>query len=444
MPKRKKKPAAPKRRGNHRGSLELRGGVWIARWMTAGKRFAKSTGCTDRKDAENWLAMRLSSVRSIDEQRNTENRIATVRMIAAGAIDEAVKDERAAVDALPAHGFKEAFTAFVNAPNKEDLAPGTVALYRTAFNDLASWVERNHPELSELRHVTIEIASAYLNDLRGRVATGTYGFRLAAIARIWNVLGELDSRLTPSPWAKMKKPKAEESPRRALTVEEIEKVVNAADGQFRRLLIIALHTGLRESDCCDLKWDAVSFDEGLIVTVAKKTGREVVVPLLPGLRAELERIPKKERVGYVVPEFAGRAQEVSAMFAQHVEGCKIKRKRADGKTEITFHSLRHTFITMAANSGIPIQVVQDAVGHLSEDMTARYRHSSKLAIKTFFAEKMPTVVPSLTDGRAGAATVEADYEVKDGGRVSRAVAAWEEMNATERTEFLERIGARLD
>jgi len=41
-----------------------------------------------------------------------------------------------------------------------------------------------------------------------------------------------------------------------------------------------------------------------------------------------------------------------------------------------FHDLRHTFITQAAEAGVPLAVIQSMVGHLSAAMTAYYTHIS--------------------------------------------------------------------
>ncbi len=49
-------------------------------------------------------------------------------------------------------------------------------------------------------------------------------------------------------------------------------------------------------------------------------------------------------------------------------------KKAAGLPGFRFHDLRHTHITHAIESGVPIEVVMAQVGHLSEDMTRYYTH----------------------------------------------------------------------
>jgi integrase len=51
-------------------------------------------------------------------------------------------------------------------------------------------------------------------------------------------------------------------------------------------------------------------------------------------------------------------------------------RKAAGLPRLRFHSLRHTFITMQAERGTPLQVVQDLVGHMSSAVTRHYTHIS--------------------------------------------------------------------
>lgn len=47
----------------------------------------------------------------------------------------------------------------------------------------------------------------------------------------------------------------------------------------------------------------------------------------------------------------------------------------------SFHSLRHTFVSISANAGVPLPVVQSIVGHCSTAMTQHYYHESENALR---------------------------------------------------------------
>ena len=55
------------------------------------------------------------------------------------------------------------------------------------------------------------------------------------------------------------------------------------------------------------------------------------------------------------------------------------RKRA-GISHRRFHDLRHSYITRAAEAGVPLLVIQAQVGHLSTEMVAHYTHVCQEAI----------------------------------------------------------------
>ena len=50
--------------------------------------------------------------------------------------------------------------------------------------------------------------------------------------------------------------------------------------------------------------------------------------------------------------------------------------------EATFHSLRHTFVSFAANAGVSLHIVQSIVGHESTAMTRHYYHENINALKS--------------------------------------------------------------
>ena len=60
---------------------------------------------------------------------------------------------------------------------------------------------------------------------------------------------------------------------------------------------------------------------------------------------------------------------------------KTKRKAVD----VGFHSFRHTFVSLCANAGVPLAVVQAIVGHTNAAMTSHYFHVSDDALKSAVA-----------------------------------------------------------
>ena len=104
-------------------------------------------------------------------------------------------------------------------------------------------------------------------------------------------------------------------------------------------------------------------------------------------------------VGPVLPgiaEMYGRARwqvshELSRIFKQANIVTSVRIEGRHRKTpEATFHSLRHTFVSFAANAGVPLHVVKSIVGHESTAMTRHYYHENLAALKSAVAA-IPTL-----------------------------------------------------
>jgi integrase len=77
-------------------------------------------------------------------------------------------------------------------------------------------------------------------------------------------------------------------------------------------------------------------------------------------------------------------------------------RKAAGFWTLRFHSMRHTFITRLAEIGVPLEVTQAAVGHMSSAITTHYRHISdnvaRAAVEKLDAiRKAPRFVDVLVD-----------------------------------------------
>ena len=94
--------------------------------------------------------------------------------------------------------------------------------------------------------------------------------------------------------------------------------------------------------------------------------------------------------GPVLPEIAEGyrrsrwwvSHEIAKIFrAANIETSVKLEGRRTRTPEATFHSLRHTFVSLAANAGVPLHIVQSIVGHESTAMTRHYYHESAEALR---------------------------------------------------------------
>ena len=177
-----------------------------------------------------------------------------------------------------------------------------------------------------------------------------------------------------------KKSHTKKQKRDILTDEELKTLLDyKKDDRIQFLFICSLYTGLRLSDCCLLKWANVDWGQNLLKVIPLKTQRHMAdpihIPIHPLLMKELEKAmsKRKGKDEYVYEEnamgYKNKKVNYSVSSIFHKLKLNLKKK--------TFHSLRHTFISNAANNGTSIQVLQKLVGHSSVNMSMAYYHENR-------------------------------------------------------------------
>ncbi len=166
---------------------------------------------------------------------------------------------------------------------------------------------------------------------------------------------------------------------RYLTEEEIGRLLDVCPEYLRRIVQVALLTGLSRKDLLGLKWDQVR--NRFIYMTRAKTGARLEIPVGKDLGALLHEIRLTQPPG-AKHVFAYMRKLKKAGGFRLVEEIKnIKHafpaacKRA-GIQDFRFHDLRHTFASHLVMKGAPLAAVQKLLGHSSITMTMRYAHLS--------------------------------------------------------------------
>lgn len=402
----------PRKRGKGRahgkggGTLVLRGGIYQARWVVNGKVYVRSTKTGVKRDAEDRLKEFTAEYRTKDEKKIVENLAARTQGITA----EIARFE----DAKPALALVAGFAAYRESKERPDTGAATMGMYESQYFRLVNWAKQNAPEATEMRHITREIAGRFMGYLAGELSANSYNKYLTLFTRIWKVIGET-ARVTVNPWEKIRPKTVQAFTRRELTVEELMRVFGAVTGEMRVLFVLGTYTGLRLGDCALLGWGNIDMVRGIISTIPRKTarhanGKPVVIPLHSVLAAVLGEIEEDKRTGFVVPGIAKMYAHDSAAVTDRVQrvfsGCGIATtEKADGEKRahvvVGFHSLRHTFVSMAENAGVPLPLVQSIVGHSNPMMTAHYFHADETALKNAI-DTLPNVIEAeIVDESAG-------------------------------------------
>ena len=195
----------------------------------------------------------------------------------------------------------------------------------------------------------------------------------------------------------------EKSSRRAFTLEEIKSMFGKAPDDFWRFAILAgFYTGLRLGDLICLRWGAVDFTGGFIRTMMIKTHKPVAIPMAAPVHAMLHTrhsmVKNPKPTDFVWPAEAKLYQErgagpFSAQFFEEVLlplGLVTPRDyhttdgpgRA-GKRQtpgVSFHCLRHSFVTALKLSGGSQSIAKELAGHGSDMVSNLYTHLPETAL----------------------------------------------------------------
>lgn len=176
-------------------------------------------------------------------------------------------------------------------------------------------------------------------------------------------------------WRKVKPFRAVDTARvRYLTVAEAQRLINAADVDFRVLVQAALQTGARYGELARLTVADFNSDVGTLSVAQSKSGKPRHIILTDEGRALFERITAG-RVGsdIILTKANGSPWTKSHQFRPMADACE----HAKINPPISFHGLRHTWASHAMMNGVPLMVVARNLGHADTRMCERhYAHLS--------------------------------------------------------------------
>ncbi len=482
--KRKKNGANGRRRANCTGTLERRGEKWLARWWVHdahGKRIRQAQTITPNEDADRGIPYEVGSIdwARTRLQMLTEGNalISREKLIRKNleTLDGVTAELRAVQDGKPALKIEDTWEAFMETRAGRKPSESTRYMYECQFNRFTAWIAANFPDHTEMRHISRKVARAFSDHLLSEYSANTHNKYITLLSGIWDAIARKEeeeadgkteaetiadnrprARLAGNPWRNIEREEAHGHDRRELTIEEVAKVANAAQGEMRLLFAVAVHTGLRLADCALLKWSAVDLVQGFISLIPQKTrrtGRRVQIPILPTLRRMLLEFPQKARKGYVMPDMAAQYENEQENFSRHIQavfkGCGIETQtKEEGErrahVDVGFHSFRHTFVTLAAQAKIPLAVVQSIVGHGNPKMTEHYLHVSRETLKREMAAYAPELGQAFNDAiEAEEADAVALPAPADDSATTNALAdfrrAWGALTAADRKAALDWI-----
>jgi integrase len=187
--------------------------------------------------------------------------------------------------------------------------------------------------------------------------------------------------------------------RRPFTIDELKRVLDVAGEEWQSLIKFGLYSGQRLGDLATLTWTQIDLTRDEIALTTRKTGKRLLVPIAGPLREHLlamevgdnPRGPVHPNAFEIVATQNGRVGTLSNQFSELLVSAGLReswnhKSRGTGRAgkraglDLSFHSLRHSAVSLLKDAGVPDAVVQALVGYESAAMSHRYTHVGKEAL----------------------------------------------------------------
>jgi len=365
-----------------------------------GTRTNRSTGTASRREAERIANEFEDAAREARSSRLTEARarktIADIFAIANA-------------DQLPSSTTKDFLAAWLK--RKELEATGTTHdKYTTVIDQfLASLGSKARRDIS---NVTAADVASFRDHLAERLSVGTVNVALK-IVRAAFTQARRDGLVDVNEAERVStlKRKSDRFERRPFTIPELKRILEAADDEWKGMILFGLYTGQRLGDIASLTWQNVDLQRQELRLLTEKTSRRQIIPLAPPLLRYAEGLPSSDNPATpLFPKASdtvqrlGRASQLSNQFYELLVSAGLAKKKthhADPKVvkgrsakrvmnPLSFHSLRHTATTLLKAAGVSESVAMEFVGHDSASVSQNYTHIPALALKQA-AAKLPDV-----------------------------------------------------
>lgn len=249
-----------------------------------------------------------------------------------------------------------------------DLAPKTIRINEYSWGHLKRIL--NNAPIGEITTARLlEFKNTLLKEGAAAATIHIY-FRdinkLLGFAKAKGLLRSNPCKKPDGKWA-IERPEQEDT-FRFLTDEEEARLLAVCNPLLKRMVTVAITTGLRISQVVEMDWKRYDPKEQLYIVPKQKRQKARRIPILAKC---LDAMGSAKFHGRVFPDT--NVDQIEKMFGRAVENVWPKKRESD-EVYCTFHDLRHTFVSRVNGYLTPVEV-RDLMGWSSVALVDRYSHS---------------------------------------------------------------------
>ncbi len=274
------------------------------------------------------------------------------------------------------------------------LSQNTLSAYRRDINAYSTFLGKNN---NALPGVNREKIVSYLIRLKGkrlspvsiaRALSAIKGFHRFLYSEGYSSEDPTLSMKTPSVWTKLPAVLSLNEVERLLSKPDVSKMAGIRD---RAILELLYATGMRATELISLKMTDANLEVGYIRCMGKGS-KERIIPLgrqaikcIQTYLSEARPHYSKNKDGILFISRLGGPMSRQSLWKIIKKYSKI----ALLKSEISPHTLRHSFATHLLERGADIRAVQEMLGHVSISTTQIYTHIDRERLKVIHARYHP-------------------------------------------------------
>ncbi|PVE91584.1 site-specific tyrosine recombinase XerD [Microbacterium sp. TPD7012] len=278
------------------------------------------------------------------------------------------------------------------------LSAHTIAAYRRDLDGYREWLEADG--IGDTADITPAVIGRFITERSSAEPppASTSLARLQSSVRGWHRFLAREGIEADDPSGRLRPPKAPRRLPKALTIDQVERLLAAPSPEApvgirdRALLELLYATGARVSEAIGLDVDDLA--HGDVLRLRGKGSKERIVPIGSFARDAVDAYLTRVR-----PGLAAKGRASSRLFLG-ARGAPLSRQSAwliiraaaeaaQITSEVSPHTLRHSFATHLLQGGADVRVVQELLGHASVATTQIYTHVSVDTLRDIYATSHP-------------------------------------------------------
>lgn len=287
----------------------------------------------------------------------------------------------------------DAFILYLH--NMKKTSDNTELSYKRDLYKVQAYMEDRG--ISGVEKITKEDLSGYVKNLEEqKFAAATISRNIASIKAFYHYLYK-EGIVSEDISEDLKAPKIEKKIPEILTMDEVIRLLNQPKGDSpkeirdKAMLELLYATGIRVSELITLKVSDVNLQMGYIV--CRDSNKERMIPFGREAKTALLKYMDKIRdvmIGNSDSEILFSNCSGQPMSRQGFwKLIKYYAKKADIQSDITPHTLRHSFAAHLVENGADLRSVQEMLGHSDISTTQIYANLNHNHIREVYAKAHP-------------------------------------------------------